>query len=318
MNSETSETRDQGIAQYHRNMVACYLYVITRYGYPPDASMTPAHMEQMAALGYRSIELEGIREHHLQDMIRMRREIKRQAGQLHLEMPLFCIVLPGLSAQDEKERFDNLELFRTGCEFAREIGSRSVLDNAPIPPWQFPEGIPVTRHYDEDVLSAATLSPDLDWERYWQGLVETYRQACDIASRYGLNYQLHPCSGALVQSTDAFLHFFGAVKRDNLKFNLDTANQYYMKDNLFLSLVRLKDHIDYIHISDSHSDRHQHLIPGEGSIQWDRFFDTLGRIGYEGMFGVDVGGPESGISDLDQAYRSSANWLNDKWFQFVL
>ena len=46
-------------------------------------------------------------------------------------------------------------------EVAHTLGAKAVLDNALLPPWQFSEGIPVTRHYDEDV-------PDLD---------EAYRDA---------------------------------------------------------------------------------------------------------------------------------------------
>ncbi len=39
----------------------------------------------------------------------------------------------------------------------KELGFPSVelegvLDNAPLPPYQFPAGIPVVRHYDEEVL----------------------------------------------------------------------------------------------------------------------------------------------------------------------
>jgi sugar phosphate isomerase/epimerase len=54
---------------------------------------------------------------------------------------------------------------------------------------------------------------------------------------------------------------------------------------------------------------------GEGEIHWERFFETLERIDYKGMFGIDVGGAESDVPDLDAAYRSSAAWLTEKWFK---
>ena len=38
--------------------------------------------------------------------------------------------------------------------------------------------------------------------------------------------------GVLCATTDGFLNFYQAVGRENLRFNLDTANQFVLKDNL--------------------------------------------------------------------------------------
>lgn len=301
--------------RFHEDIVACYLYTITRYGYPPRAEDALLHLKEYADLGFFSVELEGIREQHLDGMYAQQQQLRKAADELGLAVPVFCIVLPGLCAPEVEEREKNLERFARGCEVAQTLGAGAVLDNAPLPPWKFPESIPVTRHYDEEVLAAATIPKELKWDTYWEGLVETFRTACDIAGKYGLNFHLHPCYGALVNSTDAYLLFAEAVKRDNLKFNLDTANQYFMKDNLFLSLLRLKDHIEYIHLSDNGGKRVEHLAIGDGSIHWGSFFETLDRIGYRGRFGIDIGGDESEVGNLEGAYRSAADWLTKQWFQ---
>jgi sugar phosphate isomerase/epimerase len=135
-----------------------------------------------------------------------------------------------------------------------------------------------------------------------------------MAEDHGLTYQLHPCHGALVQNTDAYLLFAEAVKSDALKLNFDTANQFFLKDNLFLSLIRLKEHVDYIHISDNPGHRVEHLAVGDGQIHWERFLETLDRIQFKGQFGIDIGGAESDVPDLDRAYRGAASWLEDHWF----
>ena len=299
----------------YKDIVACYLYIITRHGYPPVAGDSLKHLKELKKLGYRSIELEGIHQEHLEGVHALRMQIREEANDLGMNIPVFCVVLPGLSSLDSEERERNLLLFEKGCEVASFLGSKVVLDNAPLPPWQFPAGIPVTRHYDEEVLSTASIPGGLDWERYWDGLLDTFRNACDIAADKGLTYQLHPCYGALVNSTDAYLLFAEALKRDNLRFNLDTANQFFMKDNLFLSLIRLKDHVDYIHLSDNRGLKVEHLAIGKGKIHWERFFETLDRIDYKGLFGIDVGGAESDVPDLDEAYHSSARWLSDNWYK---
>jgi sugar phosphate isomerase/epimerase len=300
--------------KFHEDIIACYLYPITLHGYPPQASASLQHLEEMASLDFKSVELEGIHKDHLGEMAGMTEAINQKAAELDLKVPIFCVVLPGLSDADEAVRAENLVRFETGCKTAKQLGARAVLDNSPIPPWEFPAGLPVTRHYDDEVLSAAGLSGDLNWDLYWDSLVSTFREACRIAAVHGLSYQLHPCHGALIQSTDAFLLFAEAVKMDNLKFNLDTANQFFLKDNLFLSLIRLKDHIDYIHVSDNSGSRVEHLAIGKGMIPWERFFETLDRISYRGQFGIDIGGAESEVSDLEAAYREAAAFLQDHWF----
>ena len=296
----------------NRRVVCAYLYVITKYGYPPAAGDTRKYLEEMKALGFQSVELEGIREEHLGEMYDMRHDVAGWADELGLSIPIFCVVLPGLSSSVEAERNASLELFEKGCDVASALGAKAVLDNAPLPPYRFPDDIPIVRHYDEDVLRAAAVPDDLEWSVYWDQLVETYQQACDIAGARNLTYQMHPCLGVLSATTDAFLYFYEAVKRNNLRFNLDTANQFMLQDNLAFSLIRLKGLVDYIHISDNPGDRVEHLEPGKGSINWDVFFETVDRVGYDGHFGVDVGGHESRVDDLDAAYGATGSWIEER------
>lgn len=293
-------------------ITCAYLYTITKYGYPPKAELTPLYLEEMHALGFSSVELEGIREEHLLGVYNIMEDIVAKKNELKLEIPYFCVVLPGLTSLDDKERDHQLDLFEKGCRIAVELGSKGVLDNAPLPPFKFPDDIPIVRHYDEDVLNAAFLPKDLSWEKVWDRMVDTYRLACDIAGSHNLTYQMHPAVGVLASTTDAFLYFHDAVKRDNLRFNLDTANQFVMKENLNLALRRLKDHIDYIHISDNRGFKVEHLNIGEGVIRWDLFFETLDLIGFNGHLGLDIGGAESLVEDLDKAYINSAKFIEVK------
>lgn len=298
--------------KYTESITCCYLYIISQYGYPPPAAGTTGYLQQMHDMGFASVELEGIREEHVLEMHAQRHAIKEKIDQLSLKVPYYCAVLPGLGSADAEERKANLRLFRKGCETAVAFGSLGILDNAPLPPYQFPADIPVVRHYEEEVVLSAGLPVDLDWKNYWKGLTDTYREACDIAAGFGLTYQMHPAAGVLSATTDAFLYFAQAVDRKNLRFNLDTANQFFLKDNLVLSLLRLADHIDYIHLSDNRGAHVEHIVPGDGSIRWDLFFDTLSKIKFKGHIGIDVGGDESDIGNIDTAYARSASWLSEK------
>ncbi len=297
----------------NESIVCCYLYVITKYGYPPPAENTLKHLEEIKNMGFTSLELEGIHREHLLAVYDQRKQLSEKISASRLKVPYFCIVLPGLSAENKAERDKNLKLFEKGCDIAVSLGSEGVLDNAPLPPYHFPENIPVVRHYDEDVLRLARISKNINCKKYWEGLVETYRIACEIAADKNLTYHMHPCLGVMAAGSESFLHFYDAVGKNNLRFNLDTANQYYLKENLSLALQTLVDLIDYIHLSDNRGNKVEHTIPGEGKIDWSSFFETLDLIGFSGHIGLDIGGEESGVTDIDNAYITSAKWLDEKW-----
>ncbi|UCE17234.1 MAG: sugar phosphate isomerase/epimerase [Gemmatimonadota bacterium] len=297
---------------FHESLVCCFLYSITKYGYPPPAEKIPTYLEEMKALGYQSVELEGIRRDHLSTVHDMRHTIKEKADNLGLKVAYFCVVLPGLSSSDRKERAENLESFRKGCEIASVLESRGISDNGPLPPYRFPEDIPIVRHFDEELLMKARFPENLDWKEYWNDLVHTIQDCCDIAGEFNLGFHIHPCLGVLSSTTDGFLYLYDAVKRDNLRFLLDTANQFALKDNLALALRRLNGHVDYIHLSDNRGLKIEHLVPGNGAIHWDTFFETLDVVGFKGHIGIDVGGQESDVDDLDAGYIETANWLTDK------
>jgi len=303
-------------AVFHQRIVCCYLYPITKYGYPPKAEDTLKYIDEMHALGFRSVEIEGIRKEHLLRVYDMRFDIKKTLDTLNLELPYFCAVLPGLSSPDENVRKANLDLFEKGCEAAKLFGSKGILDNAPLPPFQFPGDIPVVRHYGEESLRRAFFPKNFSWNAYWDILTDTFRTVCEISARFGLTYQVHPAVGVLSSTTDGFLHFFESVKRDNLRFNFDAANLFAVKENLSLALLRLHDHIDYIHISDNGGERVEHLSIGDGTIDWDVFFETLQNVRYKGYFGVDVGGSESRVPHLDESYKNTARWLEEKILQY--
>jgi sugar phosphate isomerase/epimerase len=295
------------------SIVCTYLSVITRYGYPPPAENTTTYLAEMKALGFESVELEGIRRDHLLAVYDRRAEIAAKVEELGLRVPYFCVVLPELASAEQRERDAALQLFRQGCEVAALLNAKGVLDNAPLPPYVFPGGVPIVRHYDEEVLRAATLPPDLIWTTYWTDLVTTYQRACDIAAEFNLTYQMHPCLGVLAATTEGFLYLRDAVDRDNLRFNLDTANQFVLKDNLALSLRRLSDCIDYIHLSDNGGLKVEHIVPGQGAINWDVFFESLALIDFKGEIGLDIGGTESDVGEIDMAYRQAAEWLEVGW-----
>src|SRR6187402_793327 len=103
---------------YHKRITCAYLYTITKYGYPPDICGTLQHIDEMAALGFRSIELEGIGGKNIRYLHQHASEIKDRILARGCELPVLCLVLPQLGSADFSKHAQALELFEMGCEVA--------------------------------------------------------------------------------------------------------------------------------------------------------------------------------------------------------
>ena len=148
------------------NIVCAFLYAISKHGYPPLASATVQHIEEMMKLGFTHIELEAIGEQNIQYLFDNRQLIADKIKSSHLNVPIFCIVLPHLSSSDKSVITHNLELFDKGCQIAHALGAQGVLDNGPLPPYQYPPNMPIKRHYSIEDMMSMSLPEHFDWTEY--------------------------------------------------------------------------------------------------------------------------------------------------------
>ncbi len=111
-----------------KHITCAFLYSITRYGYPPAADRMIDYIREMAELGFRSVELEGIGGEHLQAVANRSTEIRNALDDHGLSLAVFCTVLPRLGSVHAEQRTQALDLFRLGCETAVALGAPAVLD----------------------------------------------------------------------------------------------------------------------------------------------------------------------------------------------
>ena len=72
----------------------CWLYAISKYGYPPSIADTKQALKDMKALGFKYVELEGVREENLREVYAHRHALKALCDDLGLVVDNFCPVLP--------------------------------------------------------------------------------------------------------------------------------------------------------------------------------------------------------------------------------
>jgi len=82
----------------------CWLYAISKYGYPPSIADTQRALGEMAALGFNAVELEGVREENLRAVWAARADLQMRCDDLGLRVINFCPVLPDLVSADPSRR----------------------------------------------------------------------------------------------------------------------------------------------------------------------------------------------------------------------
>ncbi len=283
----------------------CWLYAISKYGYPPTLAETRKALTEMAAMGFKAAELEGVREPNLREVHAARYDLRAIAGDLDLEIMNFCPVLPDLVSMDAKKRRHAVDLFEIGAELAAFFGSALVQVDSFTPPLHFRGVAPYKQAVTFNERFEVRIPKGFSWARQWDALVDGIGRCKRIANRGGLTLLVEPRVGEMVSNTEAMLRLIDAVGPKGFGVVFDTGHQHGQKELLPLSVMKLGKAIKYIHASDNDGRTNAHNAIGDGAIDWPGVFEALRRVGFDGWVGVDVGN----VPKLMDAYRRSRRTL---------
>lgn len=283
----------------------CWLYAISKYGYPPSLPDTYRALEDMAGLGFTAVELEGVREENLRAVHNERKALKQRCDDLGLRVVNFCPVLPDLVHPEKGQRVHALELFKLAVEAATHFGCETIQTDSYTPPLEFVGDAPYKDAISFGKRFQVKVDPAFRWNDLWGWLTDSIGACADEAERAGLKFCLEPRVGEIVSNTDALLRLMDAVDNDNFGAVLDTGHQHAQKEILPLSIEKLGARVHYLHVSDNDGQTNEHLAPGRGTVDWDGVFLALKKHGFSGYVAVDVGH----VSDLDGQVRESKAFL---------
>jgi len=287
------------------NIACCWLYAISRYGYPPSLAKTRKALTEMAAMGFKAGELEGVREKNLKEVWRDRHELEGLCRGLGLAIINFCPVLPDLVSLDGRKRRHAVDLFEIGADLAAYFRAPTVQIDSFTPPLEFRGTAPYKKMVRFNERYVVRVPLGFSWARQWDALVDSMRRCKRTANARGLDLLVEPRVGEMVSNTDAMLRLIEAVGPKGFGVVLDTGHQYGQKEILPLSIVKLGKAIKYVHASDNDSLTNEHRALGDGSIDWDGVMIALKRVGFDGWVGVDVGH----VPGIIGAYRRSRRAL---------
>jgi sugar phosphate isomerase/epimerase len=277
----------------------CWLYAISKYGYPPSIPDTHKALAEMAAMGFTAVELEGVREDNLRAVAVHRGELRTHCADLGVQVMNFCPVLPDLVSPEPARRRHAADLFRLATELAVYFESPLIQMDSYTPPIEFVAHQPYGGAIEFERRFDVRISTTFSWQHTWDTLVESVRACVALAEDAGLRLAMEPRVGEMVSNTDGLLRLAEHVGDERFGAVLDTGHLNAQKEMLPLSVEKLGSRIFYVHASDNDGRDNAHLAPGRGSIDWDGVFRGLRKHRFDGYIGIDVGG----VADLDAQYR---------------
>ncbi len=110
-----------------------------------------------------------------------------------------------------------------------------------------------------------------------------------IAEENSIKILVEPEPSLLIENSQQFLQLMKIICSDYIKLNFDIGHFYCVKEDPSETILKLIDYIEHFHLSDISNNRvHYHLIPGLGSIDFEKIFDTIKKIGYKGFVTVEL------------------------------
>jgi sugar phosphate isomerase/epimerase len=271
-------------------IVCCWLFAIDKYGFPPSLEHTLQAIQEMGDLGFQYIELEGVGFDNLQTVIDHREQIKATLQKAKVKLVNFAMVLPEMISSDVHIAERAMKLFEKGAETAVFLGTPRVWIDSYFPPLDLKAGKAMTQEIGFGQVYQVHVPAGFSWPVFWDRYVATIKQATQIAKAKHLELLIEPRVGEITSNTDSLLRLMEAVGDENLGVIFDTAHLHAQKELLPLSIEKLGKRIRYIHVADNDSRLNDHLLPGDGNIDWDEVFMALKRQGFEdGCYATDLG-----------------------------
>ena len=119
--------------------------------------------------------------------------------------------------------------------------------------------------------------------------MEGLNRVVPIAEQENIKILIEPEPNLLLENSDQFLNFIENFSTDNVRLNFDIGHFYCVGEDPSEIIYKLSEYIEHFHLADIASNRiHNHLIPGEGSINFRSVFKAIDSIGYKGYVTVEL------------------------------
>jgi len=185
------------------------------------------------------------------------------------------------SSEDETIRTYTVDFYAFEADYVRQLGGDVVVVHPS--PGRVPEG---------------------DLEKRYGQLRKSLEELAETAARLGVRFAFenmppyHPVGGDVPR----LVKEIAAVNDERIIFLLDTGHAH-MTCGIDTAVESAGRHLKYTHVHDNDGKNDTHILPFRGTLPWDRLSSGFARIGYDGVFLLEVFEKAADLRNL----------LNDEW-----
>ena len=251
-------------------------------------------------LGYNT---NGLAHHDLFDAIRLLADIGYQSVAITIDHGRLDPCSP--RRLDEIERLREL-LDELKLSSVIETGARFLLDpqHKHKPTLVSPRAEDRARRvafYEYAIDTAASLGSDcvslwsgklhetLDMRAAMDRLVDGLRPGLDYAAERGVLVGFEPEPGMLIDTMHRFEQLLGLIDAPQLRLTLDVGHLHCQGETPISHYIHLwSSRLVNVHIEDMRGGVHEHLMFGQGEMQFPPILEALAQIGYKGGIHVEL------------------------------
>jgi fructoselysine 3-epimerase len=171
---------------------------------------------------------------------------------------------PSLISPNPKHRADRTGLIFKTLDFAKTIGAKNIS----ITSGRCLGGMP----------------PDKAEKQF----AESIRPILDRADALDVNVGIECEPGLFLEYATELRQWIDRLNHPRLGANLDIGHSQVLGEDLTEAIITLGDRIWNLHVEDIPGRKHYHMIPGEGTLDWDCVGRALRKIGYQRFATVEL------------------------------
>jgi sugar phosphate isomerase/epimerase len=171
---------------------------------------------------------------------------------------------PSLISPNPRHRADRIRLIGNAMKIARTLGAANI-----------------------SITSGRMLAgmrPDLAAKQFAQSLA----QVLEMADQSGINVGVECEPGLFVEYVEELRQWIDRIGHPRLGANLDIGHCQVIGESIPAAIELLADRIWNIHVEDIPGRKHYHLIPGQGTIDWNAVRMALKKINYQRFLTVEL------------------------------